>query len=69
MAAWGNQKADQEAKLAASKGVTKSAALTTTLFPNPLTEWDPNYSHHESTWFKTENGNCFPGGWWKSEDS
>ena len=47
--------ADQEAKLAASKGTAESVALTSALFPSPLAEWDPNYSQHESTWFKTEN--------------
>ena len=67
-AAWGNCKADPEAKLAASKGTEESAALTAALFPIPLAEWDPNYSQHESTCFKTENGSYLPGGWWKFEE-
>ena len=68
MAAQENCKADQEAKLAASKGTAESEALTTTLFPNPLAEWDPNYSQHESTWLKTVNRSYLPGGWWKFEE-
>lgn len=67
-AALGSRKADREARRAASKGAIKSAALTAALFPNPLTEWDPNCSHRESTWFKTESGNYLPGGWWEFED-
>ena len=63
-----NPKADREAKLAASKGTVESAALTAALFPSPLAEWDSNYSEHESTWFKTENGSYLPGGWGKFED-
>ena len=67
--ACGNHKADLEAKLLASKGTVESTVLTAALFPSPLAEWDPNYSHHESTLFKTENGSYLPGGWWKFEDS
>ena len=64
----GNHKADQEAKLTASKGTLEPAALMATLFPSPLAEWDSKYSQHENTWFKTENGNYLPGGWWKYKD-
>lgn len=67
-AARGHRKADREAKLAASKGTAESAALTAALFPTPLAQREPNYSHHESTWCGTENGSCLPGGWWKCED-
>ena len=35
---------NQEAKLTASKGTIEPVALTATLFPSPLAEWDPNYS-------------------------
>ena len=52
----------------ASKGTVESVTLATTLFPSPLAEWDPNYSQHESTWFKTENGSYLPGGWQEFED-
>ena len=40
----GNHKAGQEATPAASKGTIEPAALTATVFPSPLAEWDPNYS-------------------------
>ena len=53
----------------ASKGTVESTVLTAALFPSPLAEWNPNYSHHESTLFKTENGSYLLGGWWKFEDS
>ena len=45
----------------------ESVALTAALFPSPLVEWEPNYSQHGSTWFKTENGSYLQGGWWKFE--
>ena len=58
-----NHRAHQEAKLAGSKGTIEPVALTIALFPTLLSEWDPNYSQHESTWFQTEKGNYLPGGW------
>ena len=63
-----NHRVDQQAKLACSRGTIKSVALTITLFPTLLTEWDSNYSQHESTWFQTEKGNYLQVGWWESED-
>jgi hypothetical protein len=54
--AWGNQKADREAKQAALMRGPAPIALTTALFPCPLAEWDPQYTSQEQAWFKTEEG-------------
>jgi hypothetical protein len=42
--------------------------LMAALFPCPLAEWDPQYTPQEQTWFKTEEGNFLPNGWWKFGD-
>jgi hypothetical protein len=38
------------------------------LFPCPLAEWDPQYTPQEQAWFKSEEGNFLPNGWWKFAD-
>jgi hypothetical protein len=66
--AWGNQKADREAKQAPLMRGPAPTALTTALFPCLLTKWDPRYTPQEQEWFKTEEGNFVPDGWWKFAD-
>jgi hypothetical protein len=38
------------------------------MFPYPVAEWDPWYTPQEQAWFKTEEGNFLPNGWWKFAD-
>jgi hypothetical protein len=42
--------------------------LTAALFPCPLAKWDPCYTPQEQAWFKTQEGNFLPNGWWKFAD-
>jgi hypothetical protein len=65
--AWGNQKADREAKQVAVTRGPAPTVLTAALLPRPLAEWDPWYTPQEQAWFKTE-GNFLPDGWWKFAD-
>jgi hypothetical protein len=39
------------------------------LFPCPLAEWDPRYTPQEQAWFRTEEGNFLPDGWWIFADA
>jgi hypothetical protein len=66
--AQGNQKADKEAKQVALTRGPAPAVLTGALFPCPSAEWDPWYTPQEQAWFKTEEGNFLPNGWWKFAD-
>jgi hypothetical protein len=51
--AWGNPKADREAK---------QVAVAAALLPCPLAKWDPWYTTQEQAWLKTEEGNVLPNG-------
>jgi hypothetical protein len=64
----GNQKADKEAKQVALTRGPAPTVLRAAMFPCPLAEWDPQYTPQEKAWFKTEEGNFLPNGWWKFAD-
>jgi hypothetical protein len=66
--AWGNHKADKEAKQAALLRRPAPTALITPLFPCALAEWNPKYTPQEQAWFKTKEGNFLPDGCWKFAD-
>jgi hypothetical protein len=61
---WGNWKADKEAKKVALTRGPAPSLLMAALFPCPLAEWEPWYTPQEQVWFKTEEGNYLPNGWW-----
>jgi ribonuclease HI len=61
---WGNQKADRDQTSGPHKGPSPTV-LTAALFPCLLAEWDTWYTPQEQAWFKTEEGNFLPNGWWK----
>jgi hypothetical protein len=63
-----NWKAEREAKQAALMRQPAPTALITALFPCLLAEWDPWYTQQEQAWFKAEEGNFLPDGWWKFAD-
>jgi hypothetical protein len=60
--AWGNRKADKEAKQAALTRGPDPTSPMASLFPFPLSEWDPQCTPQEQPWFKTEKGNFLPDG-------
>ena len=66
--AWGNYRANHVAKLAAAEEMANPTALTPSLFPSPLAEWDSKYFPQEEAWFKTEEGSLLSSGWWKFKD-
>jgi hypothetical protein len=63
--AQGNWKADREAKQMALVRGPVLTVLMAALFPCPLAEWFPWLTPQEQAWFKTEEGNLPPDGWWK----
>jgi ribonuclease HI len=67
--AQGNGKAQREAKQVALTRVPAPAVLTAALFLCPLAEWDSWYTPQEWAWFKAEEGNFLPNGWWKFTDN
>jgi hypothetical protein len=64
----GNWKADKEAKQVALTREPAPTFLTAALFPCPLDKRDSQYTPQEQAWFKTEEGNFLPDGWWKFAD-
>jgi hypothetical protein len=42
--------------------------LMATMFPCSLAEGDPQYAPQKQAWFKTEEGDSLPDGWWEFAD-
>jgi hypothetical protein len=61
-------KSSKEAKQVALTRGPAPTVLTSALFSCSLAEWDPWYIPQEQAWFKIEEGNFLPNGWWKFAD-